>query len=127
MAGVSTGLSLSIGIGIVIHHELHPCSTVYKQIADVVNQEKLFLEEVIFGLLSKRLEEGYCRGEIGFILGGIPRSEIKDEIPDKTVDTDLVLNLKCAEDLVSKKDKSTRLYPLLEFLFMGIYGINTSR
>lgn len=43
------------------------------------------------------------------------------------MDIDLVLNLKCAEDLVSKKDKSTGLYPPLEFLRRGASGINTSR
>lgn len=43
------------------------------------------------------------------------------------MDIDLVLNLKRAEDLVSKKDKSTGLYPPLEFLRMGASGISTSR
>lgn len=47
------------------------------KIADAVNQGKLVPEEVIFGLLSKRLEEGYCSGESGFILDGIPRSKIQ--------------------------------------------------
>lgn len=49
------------------------------------------------------------------------------KILDKTVDIDLVLNLKCAENLVSKKDISTGLYPPLEFLRRGASGINTSR
>lgn len=31
-------------------------------------------EDIIFGLLSKRLEAGYFRGETGFILEGIPRT-----------------------------------------------------
>lgn len=47
------------------------------KIAEAVNQGKLVPEDVIFGLLSKRLEEGYCRGESGFILDGIPRSKIQ--------------------------------------------------
>lgn len=34
-------------------------------------------EDVIFALLSKRLEEGYYRGESGFILDGIPRTRIQ--------------------------------------------------
>ncbi|TXG60092.1 hypothetical protein EZV62_014665 [Acer yangbiense] len=38
---------------------------------------RLVPEEVIFALLSKRLEEGYCRGESGFILDGIPRTRIQ--------------------------------------------------
>ncbi|MCD7455047.1 hypothetical protein HAX54_026924 [Datura stramonium] len=116
-----------ISMGSLVRQELHPRSSIYKQIADAVNQGKLVPEEVIFGLLSKRLEEGYCRGESGFILDGIPRSKVQAEILDKTVDIDLVLNLKCAEDLVSKKNKSTGLYPPLEFLRRGASGINTSR
>ena len=31
----------------------------------------------MFALLSKRLEEGYARGESGFILDGIPRTLIQ--------------------------------------------------
>lgn len=116
-----------ISMGSLVRQELHPRSALYKQIADAVNQGKLVPEEVIFGLLSKRLEEGYCSGESGFILDGIPRSRIQAEILDKTVDIDLVLNLKCAENLVSKKDISTGLYPPLEFLRRGASGINTSR
>lgn len=42
-----------------------------------MNQGKLVPEEVIFGLLSKRLEEGYSKGETGFILDGIPRTRIQ--------------------------------------------------
>lgn len=34
-------------------------------------------EEVIFGLLSKRLEEGFYKGETGFILDGIPRTRMQ--------------------------------------------------
>lgn len=46
-----------------------------------MNQGKLVPEEVIFGLLSKRLEEGYCKGESGFILDGIPRTKIQAVSP----------------------------------------------
>lgn len=42
-----------------------------------MNQGKLVPEDVIFGLLSERLEEGYYRGETGFILDGIPRTRIQ--------------------------------------------------
>lgn len=42
-----------------------------------MNERKLVPEEVIFALLSKRLEEGYYRGETGFILDGIPRTRIQ--------------------------------------------------
>lgn len=47
------------------------------QIANAVNEGKLVPEEIIFTLLSKRLEEGYSRGETGFILDGIPRTRMQ--------------------------------------------------
>lgn len=47
------------------------------QIANAVNEGQLVPEDVIFALLSKRLEEGYYRGESGFILDGIPRTKIQ--------------------------------------------------
>ena len=60
-------------------------------------------EEVIFGLLSKRLEEGFYRGETGFILDGIPRTRMQAEILDQVADIDLVLNFKCTEECLQKK------------------------
>lgn len=42
-----------------------------------MNEGKLVQDEVIFALLSKRLEEGYYRGENGFILDGIPRTRVQ--------------------------------------------------
>lgn len=46
------------------------------QIANAVNRGEVVSEDIIFGLLSKRLEDDYYRGEIGFILDGLPRSRI---------------------------------------------------
>jgi adenylate kinase len=91
-----------ISMGTLVRQELHPRSSLYMQIASSINQGKLVPEEVIFGLLSKRLEEGYCRGETGFILDGIPRTKIQAEILEQIVDIDLVLNLKCPECLLTK-------------------------
>ncbi|KAL8132519.1 hypothetical protein AgCh_008127 [Apium graveolens] len=91
-----------ISMGTLVRQELSPHSFLYKQIANSVNQGKLVPEEVIFGLLSKRLEEGYCRGESGFILDGIPRTRVQAEVLDKIADIDLVLNIKCTEDCMLK-------------------------
>lgn len=44
------------------------------QIASSVNEGKHVPKGLVFALLSKRLEEGYARGESGFILDGIPRT-----------------------------------------------------
>ncbi|KAL7603961.1 probable adenylate kinase 7, mitochondrial isoform X1 [Lactuca sativa] len=92
-----------ISMGTLVRQELHPRSSLYKQIADAVNQGKLVPEEVIFGLLSKRLEEGFYKGETGFILDGIPRTRMQAEILDEVADIDLVLNFKCTEDCLQKK------------------------
>ncbi|KAK9698285.1 hypothetical protein RND81_08G093400 [Saponaria officinalis] len=84
-----------ISMSSLLLQELHPHSSVYNQIENAVSQGKLVPEDIIFGLLSKRLEEGYFRGETGFILDGIPRTKLQAEILDQIVDIDLVLNFKC--------------------------------
>ncbi|KDP46307.1 hypothetical protein JCGZ_10147 [Jatropha curcas] len=93
-----------ISMGTLLRQELNPSSSVYKQIANAVNEGKLVPEEVIFGLLSKRLEEGYYRGETGFILDGIPRTKVQAEILDQIADIDLVVNFKRAEENLVKRD-----------------------
>ncbi|KAI3768853.1 hypothetical protein L2E82_19689 [Cichorium intybus] len=92
-----------ISMGTLVRQELHPRSSLYKQIADAVNEGKLVPEEVIFGLLSKRLEEGFYRGETGFILDGIPRTRMQAEILDQVADIDLVLNFKCTDECLHKQ------------------------
>ncbi|KAF4385774.1 hypothetical protein F8388_010330 [Cannabis sativa] len=87
-----------ISMGTLVRQELNPRSSLYKQIANAVNEGKLVPEEIIFALLSKRLEEGYCRGESGFILDGIPRTRIQAEILDQIADIDLVVNFKSTEE-----------------------------
>ncbi|KAK4392885.1 putative adenylate kinase, mitochondrial [Sesamum angolense] len=95
------------------------------EIASSVNQGKLVPEDVIFGLLSKRLEEGYCRGETGFILDGIPRTRMQAEILDQIADIDLVLNLKCTEESMMKKTSGNGIYsPSREFHSMATSGLN---
>ncbi|XP_051121046.1 probable adenylate kinase 7, mitochondrial [Andrographis paniculata] len=93
-----------ISMGSLLRQELDPRSPLYKQIAGAVNQGKLVPEDVIFGLLSKRLEEGYRQGETGFILDGVPRSRMQAEILDQITEIDLVLNLKRTEEPLSNKN-----------------------
>ncbi|KAF2316481.1 hypothetical protein GH714_041822 [Hevea brasiliensis] len=100
-----------ISMGTLLRQAYNPSSSLYIQIASAVHEGKLVPEEVIFGLLSKRLEEGYCRGETGFILDGIPRTRIQAEILDQIAEIDLVVNFKCAEDNLVK-----RIFLLLETL-----------
>ncbi|KAJ8449595.1 hypothetical protein Cgig2_005617 [Carnegiea gigantea] len=87
-----------ISITSLLRQDLSPHSPIYKQIADAVNRGKIVPESIIFGLLSKRLEDGHGRGESGFILDGIPRTRLQAEILDQLVDIDLVVNFKCCED-----------------------------
>ncbi|KAA3459497.1 putative adenylate kinase 7, mitochondrial isoform X2 [Gossypium australe] len=61
----------------LVRQELSPNSNIYKQIANAVDHGELVNEDIILGLLSKRLEDGHYRGETGFILDGIPRSRIQ--------------------------------------------------
>ncbi|KAL0344116.1 UNVERIFIED_CONTAM: putative adenylate kinase, mitochondrial [Sesamum angustifolium] len=114
-----------ISMGSLVKQELNPNSPLYKKIASSVNQGKLVPEDVIFGLLSKRLEEGYCRGETGFILDGIPRTRMQAEILDQIADIDLVLNLKCTEESMMKKTSGNGIYsPSREFHSMATSGLN---
>lgn len=44
------------------------------QLSEAMKAGKLLPDEVIFNLLSKRLEQGLSAGERGFILDGFPRT-----------------------------------------------------
>lgn len=91
-----------ISMAILARQELNPRSSLYKQIANAVNRRMLVPEDIIFGLLSKRLEDGYYKGETGFILDGIPRSRLQAEILDQLVEIDLVVNFRCTDDSLVK-------------------------
>ncbi|GAB4848007.1 hypothetical protein Ancab_002667 [Ancistrocladus abbreviatus] len=49
----------------------------HDQIENALKRGKLVPKDVIFGLLSKKLEEGYNKGENGFILEAFPRTRRK--------------------------------------------------
>ncbi|CAL1389068.1 unnamed protein product [Linum trigynum] len=91
-----------ISMAILVSQELNPRSSVYRQIANAVNRGECVPEDIIFGLLSKRLEEGYYRGETGFVLDGIPRTRLQAEILDELVEIDLVVNFKCSDEYLEK-------------------------
>ncbi|KAL4377494.1 hypothetical protein GQ457_02G012350 [Hibiscus cannabinus] len=99
-----------ISMGTLVRQELNPRSSLYKQIANAVNEGKLVPEDVIFALLSKRLEEGYYGGENGVILDGIPRTRMQAEILDQITDIDLVVNFKCSEEYMLKTSESGVLH-----------------
>nr|AFK45585.1 unknown [Lotus japonicus] len=109
-----------ISMASLLRQELNPRSSLYQQIANALDQGKLVPEEIIFALLSKRLEDGYYRGETGFILDGIPRTRIQAEILDHITHVDLVVNFKCPqEDLVKKNLGARKLSSCQEYVFMN--------
>ncbi|ONM63003.1 putative adenylate kinase 6, chloroplastic [Zea mays] len=69
-----------------------------KKLAEIVNQGKLVSDEIIINLLSRRLEEGEEKGELGFILDGFPRTMRQAEILEGVTNIDLVINLKLREE-----------------------------
>ncbi|XVF54664.1 hypothetical protein PTKIN_Ptkin05aG0199200 [Pterospermum kingtungense] len=99
-----------ISMATLVRQELNPHSNLYKQIANAVNNSELVQEDVIFGLLSKRLEDGYYRGETGFILDGIPRTRVQAEILDQLAEIDLVVNFKCTENLMMNNTQGDALW-----------------
>ncbi|KAK9061450.1 hypothetical protein SSX86_018631 [Deinandra increscens subsp. villosa] len=92
-----------IATGDLVREELSSSGPLSPQLEEVVNQGKLVSDEIIFNLLSKRLEAGESRGESGFILDGFPRTIRQAEILDEVTEIDLVVNLKLREDVLIEK------------------------
>ncbi|KAG2569646.1 probable adenylate kinase 6, chloroplastic [Panicum virgatum] len=80
-----------------------------KQLAEIVNHGKLVSDEIIINLLSRRLEEGEEKGELGFILDGFPRTIRQAEILEGVTDIDLVINLKLREEALLAKCLGRRM------------------
>ncbi|KAF8660384.1 hypothetical protein HU200_057966 [Digitaria exilis] len=80
-----------------------------KSLAEIVNHGKLVSDEIIINLLSKRLEEGEEKGELGFILDGFPRTIRQAEILEGVTDIDLVINLKLREEALLAKCLGRRM------------------
>ncbi|KAJ0973060.1 hypothetical protein J5N97_021019 [Dioscorea zingiberensis] len=88
-----------ISMASLLRMELNPSSRIYKKIANAVNQGKPVPEETLPELVLERIEQGYLRGETGFILDGIPRTSTQAEILDQNQDIDLVVNFKSMNDI----------------------------
>ncbi|KAH6807333.1 adenosine kinase [Perilla frutescens var. frutescens] len=98
-----------IATGDLVREELNSSGPLSKQLAEIVNQGKLVLDEIIINLLSKRLEAGESKGESGFILDGFPRTVRQAEILDDVTDIDLVVNLKLPEKVLVEKCLGRRI------------------
>ncbi|KAM0045470.1 putative adenylate kinase [Helianthus debilis subsp. tardiflorus] len=98
-----------IATGDLVREELSSAGPLSHQLAEIVNQGKLVSDEIIFNLLSKRLEIGESKGESGFILDGFPRTIRQAEILDEVTEIDLVVNLKLREDVLVEKCLGRRI------------------
>ncbi|THF97022.1 hypothetical protein TEA_001702 [Camellia sinensis var. sinensis] len=70
----------------------------------------------------KGLEEGYSKGETGFILDGIPHTRIQAEILDRIADIDLVVNFKGSEECLLKHVRNGIYSTGQEFMSMGSFS-----
>lgn len=98
-----------IATGDLVRQELASSGSLSQQLSEIVNQGKLVSDEIIFNLLSKRLEAGQAEGESGFILDGFPRTVKQAEILEEVMDIDLVVNLKLNEDVLLEKCLGRRM------------------
>ncbi|KAH9735546.1 Adenylate kinase 1 [Citrus sinensis] len=98
-----------IATGDLVREELASSGSLSQQLSEIVNQGKLVSDEIIFNLLSKRLEAGQAGGESGFILDGFPRTVKQAEILEEVMDIDLVVNLKLCEDVLLEKCLGRRM------------------
>ncbi|KAL7612419.1 hypothetical protein Lser_V15G08450 [Lactuca serriola] len=98
-----------IATGDLVREELSSSGPLSHQLEEIVNQGKLVSDEIIFNLLSKRLEAGESKGESGFILDGFPRTIRQSEILDEATEIDLVINLKLREDVLIEKCLGRRI------------------
>ncbi|EEF50931.1 adenylate kinase 1 chloroplast, putative [Ricinus communis] len=81
-------------MGTLLRQELNPSSSLYKQIANAVNEGKLVPEEVIFGCCPKGLKK---------VIVEVKKASSWMEI----LDIDLIVNFKCTEENLVKKDLIT--------------------
>ncbi|KAL6651829.1 hypothetical protein ACP70R_010754 [Stipagrostis hirtigluma subsp. patula] len=98
-----------ISTGDLVRDALASPGPLSKQLAEIVNHGKLVSDEIIINLLSKRLEEGEEKGELGFILDGFPRTIRQAEILEGVTDIDLVINLKLREEALLAKCLGRRM------------------
>lgn len=92
-----------ISTGDLVRAEVKKGSIMASQLEALMKQGKLVPDEVIFELLTKRLEDGARIGEKGFILDGFPRTTCQATILDEVTNIDLVLNLRLREEVLVSK------------------------
>lgn len=98
-----------IAMGDLVRQELKSTTAMSKQLSDAMTLGKLLPDEVIFKLLSRRLEQENSAGTRGFILDGFPRTISQAEVLEEISEIDLVVNLKLREDVLIAKCLGRRI------------------
>ncbi|XP_024359483.1 probable adenylate kinase 6, chloroplastic [Physcomitrium patens] len=98
-----------IAMGDLVRREILNLTPMAEQLKKIMGAGQLLPDEIIFRLLTKRLENGASEGETGFILDGFPRTVHQAEIMDEVASIDLVVNLKLREDVLISKCLGRRI------------------
>lgn len=96
-----------ISTGDMIRAEIKSQTETGKKIQEIVNAGRLAPDEIVMGLMKKRMLEKDCRN--GFILDGFPRTLGQAEELNKIVKVDVVLNLVLPEDILIRKITARRV------------------
>ncbi|KAJ7564418.1 hypothetical protein O6H91_02G016800 [Diphasiastrum complanatum] len=98
-----------IAMGDLIRQELTKPSLASKKLLSAMSQGQLLPDDVVLGLLSRRLEMGASNGEKGFILDGFPRTTSQAEILEQAIGIDMAVNLKLTKDILVTKCLGRRI------------------
>ncbi|EFJ32392.1 hypothetical protein SELMODRAFT_407838 [Selaginella moellendorffii] len=98
-----------IAMGDLVRQELKRDSPLSKELKDLVSRGKLLPDELVLGLLTKRLEEASANQDVGFILDGFPRTASQAKTLDSIASITLVVNLRLREDVLVAKCLGRRI------------------
>eukprot|EP00250_Pteridium_aquilinum_P024531 c29211_g1_i1 orf=459-1301(+) len=91
-----------ISMGTLLRKEASMSTAFSKELASLMRQGMLVSDDLIFSILSKRLEQKIEFEESGFIFDGFPRTISQAEVLDQVAEIDLVVNMKLREDALAR-------------------------
>ncbi|MCO5567218.1 hypothetical protein L7F22_020907 [Adiantum nelumboides] len=91
-----------ISMGSLLRKEASLPTALAKELASIIKQGMLVPDDVIFTILSKRLEQKVEFEGSGFIFDGFPRTINQAEILDQVAEIDLVVNMKLREGVFAR-------------------------
>lgn len=95
-----------ISTGDLVRQEIKDGTKIGKQIEDYSKRGLLVPDDIIIGLLKKRISQPDCSG--GFILDGFPRTIPQAEALEKIASVEVVIDLVVPDDVIIER-LSTRL------------------